>query len=319
MGHQLAQLRDDDVDPLRQSHAGAARQRRRQRKSRRRSGTQLDIAHSTRKGCSTVPTLTAANAAQNAFVAAAHRSVRLRAERRRGRRRRQRRRLDVRQRRLLPGRDPVRLQLHVADVQRDAHAARRLPVVRRLGRPHAQLERLGLDLRARRARDVSDDQRHAHLLPGARSSSRRPAQCRRFTPSTARRASSSTTRSRWRNWTFNVGLLMSNDTLYGQGLREDASTLSGYHGRAGQQVQDVRHSVLEDDAAAAWRDLGLRRHEHRLRELREVQPGGQLAAARRVVGPQPRERRSTPTSTRTATCSRPTRSRRRRASSSCRT
>ena len=32
---------------------------------------------------------------------------------------------------------------------------------------------------------------------------------------------------RWKNWTFNAGLLASNDTLYGQGLRE-ASTLSGF-------------------------------------------------------------------------------------------
>jgi Carboxypeptidase regulatory-like domain len=31
-----------------------------------------------------------------------------------------------------------------------------------------------------------------------------------------------------RNWTFNAGLLASNDTLYGQGLRNDSSTLSGF-------------------------------------------------------------------------------------------
>jgi hypothetical protein len=33
---------------------------------------------------------------------------------------------------------------------------------------------------------------------------------------------------RWKNWSFNAGLLGSQDTLYGQGLREDATTLSGY-------------------------------------------------------------------------------------------
>jgi hypothetical protein len=33
---------------------------------------------------------------------------------------------------------------------------------------------------------------------------------------------------RWRNLTFNAGLLMSRDRLYGQGLREDANALSGY-------------------------------------------------------------------------------------------
>ncbi|HEY7059553.1 MAG TPA: hypothetical protein VH458_23620, partial [Vicinamibacterales bacterium] len=32
----------------------------------------------------------------------------------------------------------------------------------------------------------------------------------------------------WRDWTFNVGLLASNDTLYGQGLQNDSSTLSGF-------------------------------------------------------------------------------------------
>jgi hypothetical protein len=33
---------------------------------------------------------------------------------------------------------------------------------------------------------------------------------------------------RWRDWTFNAGLLASRDLLYGQGLREDGSTLSGF-------------------------------------------------------------------------------------------
>jgi hypothetical protein len=32
----------------------------------------------------------------------------------------------------------------------------------------------------------------------------------------------------WNNWTFNAGLLASNDTIYGQGLKDDASALSGY-------------------------------------------------------------------------------------------
>jgi hypothetical protein len=38
----------------------------------------------------------------------------------------------------------------------------------------------------------------------------------------------------WKDFTFNVGALFSNDTLYGQGLKEDKSTLSGY-------VLDVGH------------------------------------------------------------------------------
>jgi hypothetical protein len=32
----------------------------------------------------------------------------------------------------------------------------------------------------------------------------------------------------WNDWTFNVGLIASNDTLYGQGLQNDDSTLSGF-------------------------------------------------------------------------------------------
>jgi hypothetical protein len=33
---------------------------------------------------------------------------------------------------------------------------------------------------------------------------------------------------RWNEWSFNLGILASNDRLYGQGLREDSSTLSGF-------------------------------------------------------------------------------------------
>ena len=44
---------------------------------------------------------------------------------------------------------------------------------------------------------------------------------------TGRRASSIDA-IRWKNWTFNAGVLASRDRLYGQGLREDASALSGF-------------------------------------------------------------------------------------------
>jgi hypothetical protein len=33
---------------------------------------------------------------------------------------------------------------------------------------------------------------------------------------------------RWNNWSFNAGVMLSNDTLYGQGLKNDSSTLSGF-------------------------------------------------------------------------------------------
>jgi hypothetical protein len=42
---------------------------------------------------------------------------------------------------------------------------------------------------------------------------------------------------RWNNFTFNVGVLASNDTLYGQGLRNDYSTLSGYVSAPGNRYE----------------------------------------------------------------------------------
>ncbi|MFZ2490789.1 MAG: carboxypeptidase regulatory-like domain-containing protein [Thermoanaerobaculia bacterium] len=42
---------------------------------------------------------------------------------------------------------------------------------------------------------------------------------------------------RWNNWSFNVGLMASNDTLYGQGLKEDSSTVSGYVGAPGNKYE----------------------------------------------------------------------------------
>ncbi|MGH9364090.1 MAG: carboxypeptidase regulatory-like domain-containing protein [Thermoanaerobaculia bacterium] len=42
---------------------------------------------------------------------------------------------------------------------------------------------------------------------------------------------------RWNNLSINVGVLASNDTLYGQGLREDSSTLSGYVSAPGHKYK----------------------------------------------------------------------------------
>ena len=42
---------------------------------------------------------------------------------------------------------------------------------------------------------------------------------------------------KWKNWTFNLGAVVSQDTLYGQGLREDASTLSGYVSAPGNKYK----------------------------------------------------------------------------------
>jgi hypothetical protein len=42
---------------------------------------------------------------------------------------------------------------------------------------------------------------------------------------------------RWRDWSFNVGVLMSRDRLYGQGLREDPSTISGFASAPGNKYE----------------------------------------------------------------------------------
>jgi hypothetical protein len=42
---------------------------------------------------------------------------------------------------------------------------------------------------------------------------------------------------RWNNWAFNLGVLLSNDTLFGQGLREDSSTVSGYVAAPGNKYE----------------------------------------------------------------------------------
>ena len=50
---------------------------------------------------------------------------------------------------------------------------------------------------------------------------------------------------RWNKWSFNVGVLLSNDTLYGQGLEEDSSTLSGYAATTGTTPEERRYKMYE--------------------------------------------------------------------------
>jgi hypothetical protein len=60
---------------------------------------------------------------------------------------------------------------------------------------------------------------------------------------------------RWKNWTFNAGLLASNDTLYGQGLREDSSTLSGFVAAPGNKYKmyEIPFSrMLQPRLGATW-------------------------------------------------------------------
>jgi hypothetical protein len=60
---------------------------------------------------------------------------------------------------------------------------------------------------------------------------------------------------RWNNWTFNAGVLMSNDTLYGQGLREDDSTLSGFTLAPGNQYAMFElpfSKMIQPRVGATW-------------------------------------------------------------------
>jgi hypothetical protein len=59
----------------------------------------------------------------------------------------------------------------------------------------------------------------------------------------------------WRNFTFNAGLLASNDTLYGQGLQEDDSTLSGFVQSPGTKYKMYElpfSKMLQPRLSATW-------------------------------------------------------------------
>jgi hypothetical protein len=60
---------------------------------------------------------------------------------------------------------------------------------------------------------------------------------------------------KWKNWTFNIGALLSKDTYYGQGLREDSSTLSGYVSAPGNKytMYEIPFSkMIQPRAGVTW-------------------------------------------------------------------
>lgn len=60
---------------------------------------------------------------------------------------------------------------------------------------------------------------------------------------------------KWNRWSFNLGLLASQDTLFGQGLREDSGTLSGYVSAPGNRYQMYRipfKKMLQPRLGATW-------------------------------------------------------------------
>ena len=60
---------------------------------------------------------------------------------------------------------------------------------------------------------------------------------------------------RWRNFTINAGLLASNDSLYGQGLREDGGSLAGFRSSPGTKYEmlDIPFSkMLQPRLSTTW-------------------------------------------------------------------
>jgi hypothetical protein len=60
---------------------------------------------------------------------------------------------------------------------------------------------------------------------------------------------------RWNTWTFNAGVLMSNDKLYGQGLREDRSTISGFVAAPGNKYKMYEipvRKMIQPRLGATW-------------------------------------------------------------------
>jgi hypothetical protein len=60
---------------------------------------------------------------------------------------------------------------------------------------------------------------------------------------------------RWNNFSFNVGLVAANDTLYGQGLREDANALSGFVAAPGNKYEMLNigfGKMIQPRLGATW-------------------------------------------------------------------
>jgi hypothetical protein len=60
---------------------------------------------------------------------------------------------------------------------------------------------------------------------------------------------------RWNDWTFDAGVLLSRDTLFGQGLREDESTLSGFVAAPGNKYEMYQTgfgNMIQPRVGATW-------------------------------------------------------------------
>ena len=215
---------------------------------------------------------------------AADRPLRLHAERREGRRRDRGLRPGVQRPGLLPRLLPGGLQPD-AGLERAARSARRLPVVPRGRGSRPQLERLGPPLRARWAARGHPGNRTGRLVHGAHPAAVRGAARHALGVPVAQ------FRAQRHDQVAGLDLQRGRAAEQGHALRAGAARRLvhplGLRRRPRQQVLDVRASAQQDDPAAARRHLGLQRQGHALRELRAVQAGRELAAARGLLGPQP--------------------------------
>ncbi len=90
----------------------------------------------------------------------------------------------------------------------------------------------------------------------------------------------------WKNLSLNVGFLFSKDDLYGQGLKEDSSTLSGYVASPGSKylMYSIPYSkMIQPRIGATWAYDG---QNTIYGSYARLHPGGQFAAPRGVVGPE---------------------------------
>ena len=127
----------------------------------------------------------------------------------------------------------------------------------------------------------------------------------------------------WKNFTFNLGLLASNDTLYGQGLQKDDSTLSGFVKATGTTSESRKYKMynvpfskmLQPRLSTTW---AYNQKDTVFVSYARYNPAASSLPRAASWDRNLRSRR-TPTSTPTATCSLSRTSPRRPASSSCRT
>ncbi len=215
-----------------------------------------------------------------------HRPVRLQRERGADRRRHRGLRLRVQRPGLLPRRRADRLQPDPRH-ERPARAARGVPVVPGRGGARPQLERLGPHLGARRAAHRPDRGEPPEGLL------HRPHPAAVDGPGGADQVAVPLPehRAQRHDQVEQLDVQPRHPLQQRHALRAGAARGLVHPLRVrlgpGQPLQDVRARLGRHDPAPRLRHLGLQQQGHRLRGLGALQPRGELAAPRGLVGPQP--------------------------------